>query len=114
MINRNAYRSGPSDFKPALAASELAEGQMRRVDVEGQPILLIKSAGKIYAIGAICSHYGAPLNEGKLESGTIQCPWHFSRFALADGSVREGPACAAVPCYEVRIVKEQIEVRFQA
>jgi nitrite reductase/ring-hydroxylating ferredoxin subunit/uncharacterized membrane protein len=114
MINRNAYRSGPSDFKPALAASELAEGQMRRVDVEGQPILLVKSAGKIYAIGAICSHYGAPLNEGKLESGTIQCPWHFSRFALADGSVREGPACAAVPCYEVRIVKEQIEVRFQA
>ena len=31
MINRNAYRNGPADFQPAIAASKLAEGQMVRV-----------------------------------------------------------------------------------
>lgn len=113
MVNRNAYRSGPADFKPALAVNALKEGEIQRVEVEGQPIVLVKSAEKIYAIGAICSHYGAPLNEGKLEGGTIQCPWHLSRFALEDGSVREGPACAAVPCYETRVVNGQVEVKFR-
>jgi nitrite reductase/ring-hydroxylating ferredoxin subunit/uncharacterized membrane protein len=114
MINRNAYRTGPAGFQFALAVGELAESQPRRVEVEGQPILLVKSAGKIYALGAVCSHYGAPLNEGKLEGDSIQCPWHFSRFALQDGSVREGPACAAVPSYEVKIVSDQIHIRMRS
>lgn len=111
MINRNAYRSGPADFLPALAANELVEGRLVRVEIAGQPILLVKSAGHIYALGAVCSHYGAPLNEGNLEGDTVRCPWHFSRFALKDGSVQEGPACSAVPCYEAKLVGEQIYVR---
>ena len=113
MINRNAYRKGPDDFLPACAAGDLPEGQPRRFEVSGQPILLLRSGEKIYAIGAVCSHYGAPLEEGKLQGDTVQCPWHFSRFALADGSVCEGPACPAVPAYEVRIIQSQVEIKLR-
>jgi len=112
MINRNAYRKGPDDFLPACAVAALPEGQPRRVEVSGQPILLLRSGDRVYAIGAVCSHYGAPLEEGKLQGDTIQCPWHFSRFALADGSVCEGPACAGVPAYEVRVIHGQVEIKF--
>lgn len=73
MINRNAYRNGPVDFRAAIVASKLAEGQMVRVELEGQPILLVKSGSKICAIGAVCSHYGAPLNEGTIEDGAVRC-----------------------------------------
>lgn len=111
MINRNAYRSGPEDFQAALAVADLPEGQPKRVDIDGQPILLLRSGEEIHAIGAVCSHYGAPLEEGKQEGDTIRCPWHSSRFALADGSVREGPACAPLPAYEVRIVRGQVQVK---
>lgn len=114
MINRNAYRSGPSDFKFAIAEKELVEGQPRRVEVDGQPILLLKTKSSIRAIGAVCSHYGAPLEEGKLVDETIQCPWHLSRFSLLDGSVKEGPACAAVPCYDVQTVNGQVQVKMRA
>lgn len=114
MINRNAYRNGPADFKAALPVSDLVEGKMRRVEVDGQPILLVKTSGKIYALGAVCSHYGAPLEEGKLEDGCVQCPWHFSRFALEDGSIKEGPTCSAVPSYDVRTANDQIEIRFRS
>jgi nitrite reductase/ring-hydroxylating ferredoxin subunit/uncharacterized membrane protein len=114
MINRNAYRHGPSDFHAAIAASKLAEGQMVRVEVEGQPILLGKSGSKIWAVGAVCSHYGAPLNEGTIEGGAVRCPWHGSRFALEDGSVQEGPTCTPVPSYEVRVVNDQVEVKMRA
>lgn len=111
MVNRNAYREGPNDFQPALALAELVEGELKRVEVQGQPVLLVRLAGKIHAIGAVCSHYGAPLNEGRLVDSAIECPWHLSRFDLNDGSVREGPACAAVPAYESRIVGDQVQIR---
>jgi len=113
MINRNAYRSGPKEFVSAISPGELQDGKPRRVDVAGEPVLLVRSGEEIFALGAVCSHYGAPLEEGRLVEGTIQCPWHASRFALQDGSVREGPACAALPCYETRIAGNQLQIRIR-
>lgn len=113
MINRNAYRSGPEEFVSAVSPSELEEGKPRRVDVAGEPVLLVRSGERIFAVGAVCSHYGAPLEEGKLLGDTIECQWHASRFALEDGAVREGPACAALPCYETRIAGNRLQVRLR-
>lgn len=113
MINRNAYRSGPDDFKPAVATRELAEAQLKRVLVEEQPVLFLKLGGTVYALGAVCSHYGAPLNEGTIVDRTIECPWHASRFALEDGRVVQGPACASVPVYDCKIVNDQVQIKFR-
>lgn len=113
MINRNAYRAGPDDFKPALEMRELAEGKMKRVLVEEQPVVLLKLDGNVYALGAVCSHYGAPLNEGTIVERTIECPWHASRFALEDGRVVQGPACAGVPVYDCKIVKDQVQIKLR-
>ena len=114
MINRNAYRSGPAEFVSAISPAELQDGKPRRVDVAGEPVLLVRSGEEIFAVGAVCSHYGAPLEEGKLVEGTIQCPWHASRFLLQDGSVREGPACAALPSYETRVAGNQLQIRIRS
>jgi len=114
MINRNAYRSGPDDFTQALPASELSEGNLQKVMVGEEPVLFVKRGDQIFAVGAVCSHYGAPLEEGKLLDGAIECPWHASRFNLKDGSVRQGPACAALPSYEVRVAGGQVQVRRRA
>lgn len=113
MINRNAYRSGPGDFRPAAETHELAEGQMKRVLVEEQPVVLLRLNGTIHAFGAVCSHYGAPLNEGKVVQNTIECPWHASRFALEDGRVVQGPACAGVPVYDCTIVNDQVQIKIR-
>jgi nitrite reductase/ring-hydroxylating ferredoxin subunit/uncharacterized membrane protein len=114
MINRNAYRSGPDEFKLAAATDELVEGKLKRILIEEQPVLLIKVNDTIHALGAVCSHYGAPLNEGTLVQNTIECPWHLSRFALEDGRVVQGPACAAVPVYDCRIVNTQVQIKMRA
>ncbi len=113
MINRDAYRSGPKDLVPALPLGDLPENQLKRVDVQGNPVLLLRRGDKIFAIGAVCSHYGAPLEEGKVMDGTVQCPWHYSRFALADGSVKEGPATCPLPAYEAVVKDGQIQVRMR-
>lgn len=111
MVNRDAHISGPDKFVPVLPMQELVDGKPMRVDAQGRPVLLVRRGEEVYAIGAICSHYGAPLEEGQLTDGSIQCPWHASRFCLADGRVQAGPATAPVPAYEVRIRNNQIEVK---
>jgi nitrite reductase/ring-hydroxylating ferredoxin subunit/uncharacterized membrane protein len=110
-VDHTAGQHFPKDFQPVLAESDLQEGQMRRVDVEGTRVLLAKREGRVFAIAEVCSHYGGPLAEGKFEGCTVQCPWHGSRFSLEDGSVIDGPATHPQPCLEVRVSDGAIEVR---
>jgi nitrite reductase/ring-hydroxylating ferredoxin subunit len=41
----------------------------------------------------------------------IVCPWHYSNFRLADGTVRHGPATHRQPAYAARISGDQVEVQ---
>lgn len=98
------------DFVAVLDDAALAEGQVRRVEVEGEPVVLARKGGRVYALAEHCSHLGGPLSEGKLEMDSIQCPWHGSRFALEDGRVLDGPATFTQPCFAVRVRQGKIEL----
>jgi nitrite reductase/ring-hydroxylating ferredoxin subunit/uncharacterized membrane protein len=111
MINRNAYRSGPKEFTPVVGFEELAENKPQRFNVKGQPVLLVRRGQQVYAIGAVCSHYGAPLEQGAIHDTLIECPWHYSRFSLEDGSVKRGPSTAPLPLYETDVKDGKIWVR---
>ena len=112
MVNRNAYRrSEPKDYVPVIALKDIPDNKAIRVDAKGQPVLLVRRGEQLFAIGAVCSHYGAPLEEGELKDGCIECPWHGSQFALADGSLKVGPATAPVPHYKTRVKDGQVEVK---
>jgi nitrite reductase/ring-hydroxylating ferredoxin subunit/uncharacterized membrane protein len=116
-VNRNAEeQKKPREWTDAAAVSEVVEGRPHRVEVSGQPIVLVRSGGQIRAIGATCGHWGGPLEQGELvEDGScLECPWHGSRFRLEDGSVTRGPATAAQLSYEVRTVGERLQVRVRA
>jgi nitrite reductase/ring-hydroxylating ferredoxin subunit/uncharacterized membrane protein len=101
----------PLHFVPVLAEADLAEGVPRRVEVEGQPVLLVRRGGAVHALVETCSHMGGPLSEGVVEGGCIRCPWHGSRFALEDGRVVNGPATFPQPRFDVRTRDGRIELR---
>jgi nitrite reductase/ring-hydroxylating ferredoxin subunit len=101
----------PLKYAPVLPDAELAEGELRRVEVGERRIVLARQDGRVYALDERCSHLGGPLADGKLEDGCIQCPWHGSRFALEDGHPVDGPATVAQPCFETRVRSGKIEVR---
>jgi nitrite reductase/ring-hydroxylating ferredoxin subunit/uncharacterized membrane protein len=101
----------PKEWRAVLAESGLREGEMKKADAEGVPVLLVRREGKIHALAHTCSHEGGPLSEGKLEGDVVQCPWHGSRFSICDGSVVDGPATSPQPCFEARVRDGQIEVR---
>src|ERR1700740_478006 len=100
----------PEAFVPVLAESALAPDTPTRVPAEGVAILLVKRNGQIFAITEPCPHLGGPLSEGKLVGDAIQCPWHQSELALADGHVVNGPTTFPARCFEVRVREGKIEV----
>ena len=116
-VNRNADEmKKPKDWTDAAAASDVVEGQPHRVEVKGQAVVLVRSQGQLRAIGATCSHWGAPLEEGELVEGgsCLECPWHGSRFRLDDGSVTRGPATTPQLAYDVQTVGDRIQIRVRA
>jgi nitrite reductase/ring-hydroxylating ferredoxin subunit/uncharacterized membrane protein len=101
----------PREFAAALQDGELREGELRRVEVTGRPVLLARRHGRVRALAETCTHLGGPLAEGTLEGDAVRCPWHGSRFALEDGRVLDGPAAAPQACLEARVRDGWIEVR---
>ena len=110
-VNHAAAQEMPKEFVPVLADGELREGEMKRADAGGVPVLLVRCEGEVCALAHTCSHLGGPLSEGKLEGDVVQCPWHGSRFNVRDGSVVDGPATFPQPRFETRVREGQIEVR---
>ncbi|MHB1133885.1 MAG: Rieske (2Fe-2S) protein [Chloroflexota bacterium] len=110
-VNHTAWEKPTRKFVPVLAEAELLENTPTKVVANGEDVVLVRRHGNIHALAATCSHLGGPLPKGTLEDDTIRCPWHGSRFALEDGSVKGGPATYAQQLYETRVVEGQIEVR---
>lgn len=106
---------GPlSEFTPVLPETDLPVNVLRRVEVQGVPVLLVRRGDDIFALAETCSHLSGPLAEGRLEGDSVVCPWHGSQFALTDGHVVHGPATHPQPCFATRVRHGQIEVRLAA
>ncbi len=82
---------------------DLAEGQMKEVQVEDRTILLLRVDGEYKAYAHECPHYGAPLAEGLLQGHRLRCPWHQAVFDARNGELIEPPALDALPHYDVRV-----------
>lgn len=117
-VSRNADEpKKPRDWTDAAGSAEVVEDRPLRVDVAGQAIVLVRTGAGLFAMGATCSHWAGPMEEGSLargEDACLECPWHGSRFRLADGSVARGPATSAQLSYDVRTMGDRVEVRVRA
>jgi nitrite reductase/ring-hydroxylating ferredoxin subunit len=71
-----------SVFKTSLKKDDLQEGKLVKVDVNDKSLVLTNINGKLYAMDAVCSHEGGPLEEGTLEDYTLICPWHQGKFDI--------------------------------
>lgn len=111
-VNHAESGEEPAEWTPVLDEGSLLPEKPKRVEVAGTPILLYRHGEQIYAVGAVCPHAGAPLEEGDFSDGCVQCPWHDSVFDLVDGTVVHGPSTYPVSSYSVRIRNGQVEVRF--
>jgi nitrite reductase/ring-hydroxylating ferredoxin subunit/uncharacterized membrane protein len=110
-VNHTAWDAPPEEFTPAIAVDRLEEGKPVRAEAGGVPVVLVKLGETIHALDATCTHAGGPLDEGTVEGDAIVCPWHGSKFCLADGSVLRSPATERAIHFATRVREGMVEVR---
>jgi len=99
-----APEPAPASAAPAApsAASGTALTSTSDVPVGGGTVFADKdvvvtqpTAGDFKAFSATCTHQGCKVKS--VADGNIVCPCHGSKFAIADGSVTNGPAKSPLP-----------------
>ncbi|MFN2566186.1 MAG: Rieske 2Fe-2S domain-containing protein, partial [Gemmatimonadaceae bacterium] len=86
MAQHDAALSGP-DLAAGVSEAQIPDDGVLLGHAHGESVLLARHAGQLFAVGATCPHYGAPLAEGIVTDGTIRCPWHHAAFDLSSGRV---------------------------
>ena len=110
MYNYKELNAEKIEYIPVGSVEELAEGGRLFIEIDAQPIVIMRIAGQYYAIADVCSHDDGPVGEGAIEGFEIICPRHGARFDIRTGKVLALPAFVDIPAYPIKIVEGQIEI----
>lgn len=101
-----SFVEAPNNMKDVLIANAdaIEDGTMQEVRVGDGPkdkVLVVRYKGNLHAIGAYCSHFGAPLVNGVMFDDKVLCPWHAAGFSVMTGAIELNPGIDGVPKYEI-------------
>ncbi|MGZ5478992.1 MAG: FAD-dependent oxidoreductase [Candidatus Aminicenantales bacterium] len=94
-----------------VAEDKLKEGAPLAARIGTRTVFLARVEGRICAMGGKCSHYGGPLEKGRLRDHIITCPWHTARFDVRSGQVQAPPALDDLAGYETKVEGGAVYVR---
>ena len=102
----------PSNLKyiEIAPADQIPSGERLFVDLGGKSIVLFNLAGKLFAIGDVCSHDNGPVGDGEIEENEIICPRHGARFDIRTGKATSLPALVEIPAYPVRVELGMVQI----
>ena len=93
------------------AASALASGSVIAVRQDGFDLALYRIGEAFYASDNVCPHaYNGRMSRGLLDGDTIACPLHGAVFEIRTGRAIDGPYCADLKTFPVRVVDDEIQV----
>jgi apoptosis-inducing factor 3 len=89
-----SHAEGPKgpDLAQGVPFASLSDGDLLEGHIGEERILLVRRGDNVFALGANCTHYGAPLAEGIVVGDTVRCPWHHACFSLRSGEALAAPA----------------------
>ena len=80
------------EYVEVAKTNEIANRQMKHVEVKGKEILIANIEGKFYALNDRCGHMNALLSMGNLANDNIvTCPFHGARFDIISGKKVKEP-----------------------
>ncbi|HVA26509.1 MAG TPA: Rieske 2Fe-2S domain-containing protein [Chloroflexota bacterium] len=90
-------------YYPVAEPGEIAEGDMKPVDLGGREILVTMSEGELYAFARQCPHEATNLDTSEVIGTQLRCEGHNYCFDLESGACVAppgGPALAVLPIEE--------------
>lgn len=96
-----ASGSGAPASGERLAATSAIPVGGGTVFADQEVVVTQPTRGTFKAFSATCPHQGCAVN--KVANGTIDCPCHGSKFSIADGSVKQGPARQGLEARQVTV-----------
>ena len=83
------------------ASGDIEPGKVHVVECDGTRIALCRTEKGLYAIEDVCSHDGAPLDQGELIGERIECPRHGAMFDVTTGQPKSLPAVRPIRTFAV-------------
>jgi NADPH-dependent 2,4-dienoyl-CoA reductase/sulfur reductase-like enzyme/nitrite reductase/ring-hydroxylating ferredoxin subunit len=101
MATESEGLEGPDLKAEGLPLADLADGGMAVGHADGEPVLVVRRGDTYFAVGARCTHYSGPLEQGLVVGDTVRCPWHHACFNLQTGEAIRAPALNPLPRWQV-------------
>ena len=80
------------EYVEVAKTNEIANRQMKHVEVKGKEILIANIDGKFYALNDRCGHMNALLSMGNIANdNAVTCPFHGARFDITTGKKVKEP-----------------------
>jgi len=102
-----------SPFKSWTRAADLTDipdGDVLAVVVEGRSVLLSRTDSMVRAYRNACAHLGMPLEDGAIEGDVLTCTYHGFRYLLSTGECLTAPE-VQLQRYPVRLEAGSVLVR---
>ncbi|GAA2340770.1 Rieske (2Fe-2S) protein [Streptomyces cuspidosporus] len=93
-------QGGGGEGMELAKTSDIPEGG-GKVFADHKIVVTQPKAGEFKAFSSVCPHAGNPV--GDVSGGTINCPFHGSKFSITDGSVQAGPSPKPLPSAEIEV-----------
>jgi 3-phenylpropionate/trans-cinnamate dioxygenase ferredoxin subunit len=101
-----------TDYIRACALDEVPDQGTFGVELNGIPLVIVRSEGEVYALDEFCTHEEVSLVDAEVYDRTVECWLHGSCFDLRSGKPTGPPATKPLKSYPVRIDGGDVYVAF--
>jgi len=84
-------RSHKPVYRDVLDTDALRAGEMKGLEVDGRPVLLVRAGEEWLAVANRCGGSPLPLEFGRLDGTTLHCSWHGCQYDMRMGTRLDGP-----------------------
>lgn len=101
-------------FTTVARVADTPPGTITSVEAGDKRIAICNVNGRYYAIDDVCTHDGAPLDQGELQDNLVECPRHGAKFDVTTGRAVVLPAVRPVQTYPVQVEGDDVKVEIPA
>ena len=88
-------------FYALVESAVVSDGYRGTFELQGERLLLVQLQGERHLVENRCGHFGVPMERGEIRDGYVECPQHYMRFSLRDGSILNPERCD--DCSPIRV-----------